>query len=202
MARTMWMTWMAGVLLAVAAGNVRAGDLPLGIGLVNGDFDSDLVGWNNPYSRPATWDPLDADDDPASGSALLVNDMPVGNGATSLVLSQCFLVGGGETVAFGGHIRLPVSQPANAWASVFLWSYAADDCFSDAIIPADVRVDKASDDWQAVQQEITLAPQARSILLSLGVGKPPGVTGETKAYFDRLYMVIDGDGIFANGFEL
>lgn len=192
------MAWMTGTVLALAAGSALAA----GIGLANGDFDSDLAGWSNLYSRPAVWDPLDADADPASGSALLGNNMAVGNGATSLVLSQCLLVGGGATVAYGGHILLPTGQPDWTSAAVVVWSFASDNCSLDHLDSYGVGIHEPGVDWQAVQGEATLSPQARSVMLLIGVSKPQGVTIETSAYFDRLYIDIESDLIFANGFEL
>lgn len=192
-----------GTTLAVVTSGVLAGGVPFGIGpLVNGDFDSDLSGWINLYSRPAAWDPRDADDDPASGSALISNDSPVGNGGTSLVLSQCFAVSGAETIAFGGHLLLPTGQPVGTSAAVMVWAYAADDCLVDFLELSAVGLYEPGDDWQTVEQEFVLPSQARTIRLSMGVSKPQGATVDTSAYFDRLYLVMNDDTLFGNGFEL
>ena len=195
-------SWIRGLLLVAATTAVASGSVPRGGGaLANGNFDNDLSGWDNAYNRPATWDPLDADGDPASGSVLLGNDMAVGNGGTLTVLSQCFLVSGGETVALGGHIRVPTGQPFATGAGVRLAVYSNDDCLTDTLANVYADVLEADDAWQAVQDEITLPPLARSMVLALGVKKAIGVTVETHAYFDRVYMVIAGDMIFSDGFE-
>ena len=195
-------SWMRGLLLVAATSAVASGGGPRGIGaLVNGDFDNDLSGWTNLYSRPAVWDPLDADGDPASGSVLVGNDSAVGNGGTRLVLGQCLPVGGGATVAYGGHILLPTGQPDWTSAAVVVWSFASDNCSLDLLDSYAANIYEPGVDWQAVQGEATLSAQARSVMLLIGVSKAQGVIIETSGYFNRLYMVIAGDGIFANGFE-
>lgn len=170
--------------------------------LVNPGFDSDLAGWDNLYARPAYWQPLDAEDDPGSGSVRLVNDAPVGNGATTAILSQCIPVNVGHAYAFGADVLLPTGQADFTQAAVMIRMFTSADC---GLGGADFKSAATWDPggWQPVANEITTLPGIQSMRLMLGVSKPDGVTVETEAYFDRIYLVdLDDDTVFANGFEL
>lgn len=194
LAPTVMLVVLAGVFVPIQA--KAAGNL-----LINSDFDADLTGWDNPLARPAQWQPVDAGGDPASGSAHLINDTPVGNDGTLLILSQCMPATAGHVYAFGADLQLPPGQPEFTTAGVFLISYSSGDCslgelnFQGATL-------SATSGWQSVSGELATSPDTQSLILTLGVSKPGSVTVETKAYFDRVYLVdLDDDVVFANGFE-
>ena len=162
----------------------------------NGDFDEDLSGWDNPNSRPAMWDPADADGNMNSGSALIGNDLSPSNNATPTVLEQCVRINPNTEVIFGGEVLVGSDQPEGTRGDIILRAFAEADC-SESIGSSIFLSGSVTDDWELLEQSVILGPAVKSVRVSLGVRKPGGVTELAEARFDRVFVFVDS---FLEGF--
>ena len=154
--------------------------------LTNPTFDVDLGGWDNQYSRTASWNPLDANASPTSGSALVVNDIP-SNGGTPLVLTKCLQVTPSTEYAFGGRLRVPAAQPASTFAQIYVETFASADCVGEALLIQSASTSTV-EVWEFASGSIATGPGTHSILFGIGVFKPDGVTENASAHYDNLFL--------------
>jgi hypothetical protein len=93
--------------------------------VVNGDFDNDVDGWTE-LSIPLSWDPTsDYQNSPASGSALIVNAIPLGNSGAVQCING---IVAGEAYRLSAWLRAPTGQSGQAKRRVFVcgtWSPTA-----------------------------------------------------------------------------
>jgi hypothetical protein len=192
---------MKSAVLITVLGCVLAGDA-LGQNLIfNGDFASNIHGWNHPDALPS-WKSLDADGSMQSGSAYYANTQAAG--ATRVnVLSQCiptydpgvYLMGASGYIptgqsngdlVFSYSLFVPSGQclgAPGASGTFSLSEFGAWQVFSNTTFPLNVSI-----------QPNTPA----SILLTLGVEKVD-VGGSLAGYFDNIYLI--RDTLFLDGFE-
>ena len=161
--------------------------------LTNPGFAMDLAGWSNLNNRPAQWDAADADNDPASGSALLTN-VGTSNGGIPLALSQCIRVSAATEYGIGASARVAQGQPADTTAYVFAQTYQASDCSGNSI--QSESIGSVAANWLSIGETLFTTNDTSSIRLSLGVGKPSGESADAAAYFDNVYLQrADGGGL-------
>lgn len=107
----------AGTLPGVALANL----------LVNGDFDSGVEPWVDPFPDPGTtvsWSPIDSAGSPTSGSIQV--ETVITNGAADGPWSECIPAEPGP-YTFSGQVFRPDS-PALAWATLDLLFFPSPDC--------------------------------------------------------------------------
>ena len=157
--------------------------------LANPGFDSSLAGWNNLYGGPASWSSVDANANPASGSALITNNANPSNGGSQMVLSQCIVAAKSTTYDFGGQIRVASGQPADTRGYVYVAAFSSGNCEGNAetsqwTAPATTTA------FATYSKSITTTGTTSSLYLELGVYKPNGVTASASAYFDNMYLQV------------
>ena len=165
--------------------------------IANSTFDTNLSGWSNLFSRPGSWSSVDAGSNPASGSALLVNDSSPSNGGVPLVLTQCIAALPSTGYIYGGQFMVPAGQPADTRAHVFVETFASADCSGAALQLTD-RGSQGVAAFEWLGNSVKTTPDVHSILVGIGVFKPIGVTATASAYFDNVFLV-QGDTGFTLG---
>jgi len=182
----------AAILPLVAAPCFAAGNL-----LANPGFDGSLAGWNNWFGGMASYSAADAGANAGSGSALISNT-GLSNGGVQVVLSQCVDVAPTTDYLFGGQAMVPAGQPANTAAYIFINTHTAAGCDSPPA-GSDSRSSSLVGAWDTLSGSFTTGPGVRSVMFSIGVFKPNGVSATASANFDALYLQQSGN---ATGFTI
>lgn len=192
-------THTALLCLALAAGLAAATPLRAGELLVNGGFDTDLSGWLAPG---VTWSPLDADNDPASGSARLT-DPATGPGVPPpLLVHQCAtLTRPTHVLAFSMRGLLPGGQPSARITATLNVHRHSPDCSGGAvaIVPLTTTLSGA---WIPLSQTLAFAgelPAGASVAVT-GRAERDGLDGPVFGHLDRVSVA--QDGLLLAGFEL
>ncbi len=166
--------------------------------LTNGSFDTDIAGWENPYSRIANWAPLDANDSPISGSAALTND--VMNGGSLTILNQCIEVSAGDLVEIAAKIYHPSGQAGEGTGRLRINFYSDISCSTTidswlyAYVPSDL------DMWHDTGRADSAPDTTAAVRLDLAVR---GLSGGTQftAHFDDVSLTATPSVVFVDGFE-
>lgn len=186
---------IAGLLvLAAMAASASAQNL-----LVNGNFDTNLDGWQFPDATP-TWAALDIDGSPSSGSAYYANAQAAAS-TQLVVLSQCTPIteaGAYLVTAFG----LAATGQANGH---LVGSYTLDvhhtDC-SGGFVALGGNYIATTGQWESFQSPAIIvtppAPPLMSINVLLRVDKIDA-GGSFAGNFDAISLV--RDTIFMEGFD-
>jgi hypothetical protein len=164
-------------------------------GLDNGNFDSDLGGWQLLSPGVAVWATFDRNGSSESGSALLTDDAAEG-GARVYPLEQCI------SIAPGATYRLRASGfliGAGGGRLVFTWEvHPGEDCNGGVDGTGGAFLDSAGV-WEDYAQSIFVSDApAASLLIRLGIEKD-AAGGSVQGYFD--VVMVDGDHIFSGGFD-
>jgi hypothetical protein len=174
-------TLCAAVLPLVAAPCFAAGNL-----LANPGFDGSLAGWDDWFGSPATYSAVDAGSIDGSGSALISN-LGVSNGGALTVRSQCVGVAPTTDYLYGGQAMVPAGQPAGTTAYIFINMHTAAGCDSPPAA-SDSLSSSLVGGWDALSGSFTTGPEVRSVLFSIAVFKPQGVSADASVHFDNLYL--------------
>ena len=87
--------------------------------VLNPDFDTDVTGWYPSATAAIDWNPLDADNNPASGSALVTNLSTTAGDSTGA--SQCIEGLAGEAFyLLAAEVLLPGGQSETGYAHLFV----------------------------------------------------------------------------------
>ncbi|MEE4273109.1 MAG: hypothetical protein V2I67_15660 [Thermoanaerobaculales bacterium] len=176
------------VLILVVPVGVEAQNL-----LVNPNFDTDASGW----SGLGSWDPLDVDGSPSSGSATWLNDWPGSGG--SMYFSQCIeLVAPIEAFDLRAYIYIPGGQAGTGYASLAAWFYSDSACddfiWSYGPPPASVL-----GVWQLAEDTDWAPNNAASV--QIGLFNQESGTGDFRVYHDAVYFGPNSTMVFGDGFE-
>jgi hypothetical protein len=178
----------------IASWPATAGNLVL-----NPGFVAELEPWFpfNYFDLTVGWSPLDANDDPASGSA--EGTVPVhGTFRVPPFVIQCVAVAPNTRYVVGAKVLLPSESSApNANAGVLANTYPNSGCFGNASAHHLSPTTSDKDAWTEVRQLVETGPDEGSIQLNLRVFAP----SETllRSYFDDAFIVLDD--LFDNDFE-
>jgi hypothetical protein len=172
--------------------------------LANGDFDSDLSGWNAPEVTP-TWSSFDVDASTASGSAWFANTQ-AGAGVRQVVIAQCIPITQTGAYIFGGAAYTPTGQASTGY---LVGSYLVDvhhaDCSGGWSAVGGFFMN-SPDQWTRYATTggfyrplivDSLNPDA-SILVEFSVEKTDA-DGSFGGYFDAIYLI--RDTLFFDGFD-
>ena len=165
--------------------------------LSNGDFATDVGGWDYPDGTPF-WSAMDADSAPDSGSAGFTN-VAVDAGVRQYVLHQCLPITEPGTYLFSVSAYTPTSQASgNLVMSYIVHPTAA--CVGGAINAGGDYMPSVGN-WKNFRMAFTLGsplPPNTSVDIELAVEKTPAGDSLT-GYFDNVRL--DLDTIFADNFE-
>ncbi|HEY8427857.1 MAG TPA: hypothetical protein VIL20_05760 [Sandaracinaceae bacterium] len=156
--------------------------------LVNGDFDTDLDGWNVVAlgSSSASWDALDAVDSPSSGS--IRTEMVYEGQGNNVNASQCIDVAPGRPYSFGAWIRRQAGSGLGEGFVRVSW-YDGTDCGGSFLSSSDAAAFGLHDTWVLAQLTDVLAPDtARSANFRL-INLSQDETTPHVVYFDGAFFV-------------
>jgi len=165
--------------------------------VVNGGFESDVGSWVALSDSSLAWDPLDADDDPNSGSALVTNLDPDPVDGTGAV--QCIDgLSGEQSYAFSAKARFPSGQTETGRAYLLIQWRSSPGCTGDVGISESSLVSSSVPDIWLTTSNVVVSPTAtQSARLRLSVLKN-AAGGSLDAYFDHVRLE---PAVFGDGFE-
>jgi hypothetical protein len=174
--------------------------LSLGQNLVsNPDFDTDLTAWNPLSGALQMWDPLDADSDPLSGSALVTNIDPDPNDGSGS--AQCIdgLVGD-WLYDVSAEFYIPSGQVETGHAYLLVQFYTGTGCSSFiGFADTDPVFSTTTDVWVARTRRVWAPAGTQSARLRLSVWKNEA-GGSLDAHFDNVGFE-SAALVFIDGFE-
>ena len=185
----------ASLLLLLAAGS--RSEL-FGQNLVaNGQFDGDLSFWSRVSGiGSATWDPLDANGSPHSGSVLISNDSVPEGLDTSI--DQCVDITGGITHSFSADIHpdnFTPARPLQPLHTGFIYAllnfYSSPSCGGVPSNDFVVLAAQGINEWQSLGQVFKPAPSVVSALVTLSIFKQQSA-GNLSGHFDSIILVSFG----------
>ena len=178
------------LLAAVAVGPIYASENPV----VNGTFDTDLVGWSTGNGFQA-WFPEDATGG-ASGSAMLTSDHPSA-GTVRTPLSQCVVVDPGRYLLRGA-MRIPSGQSTTGEAYLIAYAYGNAGCGGVPVAGAFWTSEVVSNLWTSEGVEVEVPLDGASVSIRTQVLKYDA-GGVFDALFDDVELI--PYEIFQDGFE-
>ncbi len=144
--------------------------------VVNDTFDSNVGGWTltDPANELA-WDARDANGDPHSGSARIVNraPMPPGEYTATASLTRCVDLepAAGSRMVFSSALHVPGSQKRSGYTSVNLAWFAGNGCDGERLGRDSRSVDGAAGKWERRFILSTVPDAARSAELRIDAVK-------------------------------
>lgn len=182
------------VIALTASWPAMAGNL-----VVNPGFASDLTPWSafNFFDLTVVWSPLDANDDPASGS--VEGTVPIhGTFRLPPYVIQCVAVTSNTRYVVGVKALLPsTSATPNANAGILANTYTSNDCSGNANVHHRSPTTSERDAWIDIRHPVRTASNERSIQLNLVVFAPHGTL--LRSHFDDAFIA--PDDLFAGDFE-
>lgn len=166
------------------------------VGVANGDFDSDLSGWELSSTPLPVWSTLDYVGNPGSGSVQLFNTAAQAN-ARVYPLRQCVVLTGPGAYAIEADGYLPAGHVGGR----LVLSYSGrviSDC-TGSFNFAGGRFLQSNGAWAHVSANINLTPGPNYIEVLLGIEKDAG-GGMLAGNIDAVHL-INREQIFLNGFE-
>ena len=166
--------------------------------VTNGDFANNVAGWAAGVI-PVTWDGTsDYQDDPFSGSALILNNAL---SVTYAVANQCVdSVVAGEAYRLSAWLRVPPGQTGSGYATVSISWYNQPGCGGSWLSETSTSGISSSNGWTDLPAAVGQAPAtAQSALVYLTCYKLTS-DGELQASFDHVVFSPNAP-IFADGFE-
>lgn len=168
--------------------------------LLNPEFDADLSGWTLDGAATPTFDPLDVDDSPLSGSAQITN-AELTSSSEVVALSQCFEtpLPGPYALALSGFI--PSGQATSGSVIVRSSRFVGPACVGglNGTSGYFVATSSTTDSWRNVLEMITVNPSTQSISFEIGIRKTEDI-GSFIAHVDAALLLLD-DNVFEDSFE-
>ena len=182
----MRLTLIAPIALLVAASTAQGQNL-----LQNPGFDVNLAHWMeaDPVVVEDTWDPMDVDDSPTSGSLRQENLNE--DGVTTSGVSQCVPVDAGQAYMLGGSTYVPSGQPAEGRAEIIGGWHDEAGCTGGFIGGSFGFVGTSAnfDDWFRFESEPIVAPDgAQALEVILGCRKRDAA-GTFVAFWDEVFVL-------------
>ena len=165
--------------------------------VVNGNFDTSLLGWDLSGTPSPSWSMLDYQNNPGSGSALLSN-AEAQAGARIYPLRQCVSLATAGSHAIAAEGFLPAGH-AGGRLVVSYATRAVADCSGGANSLGGYFV-QSNGSWVHGSMNFVANPPYTYLELTLGIEKD-AAGGLLSGNFDAV-QVIDRERIFANGFEI
>jgi len=187
------------LLMALLATSSTGGAQQL---IVNGDFDSDLSGWNVADAPGTTWAPFDYAG-ASSGSALFTNDMPTAD-AASTNLTQCVVLAkpGRYVVSANGYLLAGESSGMlYVNAALYLPSTTCQSLGSTPLgfyLPATIGAWSSSPESRSIELDDIDVLAGASIEVRVGIQKT-SAGGSIQGYVDAVHVIYDT--VFVDSFE-
>ncbi len=164
----------------------------------NPNFDTDVAGWLPVATADIMWYPLDADGNPASGSALVTNLSTTAGDSTGA--RQCIEdITGGEVHSVAAEILVPGGQSQTGRANLLIQWYELPNCSGFLGLSSTPWIYDSTPDVWYPSFNTTVAPSgAHSARLRLSVEKDQD-SGTLLAHFDNVEF--SKDQVFGDGFE-
>lgn len=165
--------------------------------LPNSTFDSDVAGWLAGSESTVGWDPLDANGDPLSGSALVTNLDVDPNDSTGAY--RCIDGLADDTFyRFGADILIPGGQIETGHAYLLVQWYGGAGCSGFLnLTESPIVLTSTPDEWFAVSKVAASPSGTQSGRLRLSVWKNEA-GASLDAHFDNVLMEAV---LFIDGFE-
>jgi hypothetical protein len=165
--------------------------------LFNPNFDIDVVGWSAVADATITWDPMDSDNDPGSGSAMVAN---VANYSTTMGANQCSTVlEGDQEFSLRTMIYIPSGQSETGFGYVSIRFYELPNCQGNLLTSnfSTQVYTTTPDQWLESSRVLMAPPNSQSALVWLSIHKDGN--GPLDMAFDNvsLFPIV----IFADGFD-
>jgi hypothetical protein len=175
----------AGIAIALPAGAARAL-------LQNGDFDTDVIPWADPFPNAetiVTWSETDAEEPSASGSLQLQTNLP-GN-TNDGPISECIVSGPG---AYSLSARAFVASSAGQQATGYLriQFYDTPTCSGDPFAD-EILFTTQLDAWELLEIEAEAPAGTESVRARVTLGSTPDEVPDV-ARFDQIVLVPEPDG--------
>ena len=141
--------------------------------LQNSRFDLNLDHWSAEAQVTSAWDAQNATSLTTSGSAKLVNTVPVASaiGLTMAGAEQCLQISGGAGYQVAARVLIPAGQ-GEGQAGVNLWVFGGDDCKSNFLVAITPAMTQTVGAWTTAQGVATLPAGAKSMIVRLVALKP------------------------------
>lgn len=188
MRTTTTLTLLASLLAAVPAASQNL--------LTNGDFATDLSGWETPPLLPQEWSPRDAGGSSSSGSAKITTTRGQGTGDD---IFQCVPVTGATSYTARARALVePQSEPGEAFLNLNFYSGegCADPDFLSGAGALDSTSPQLRDAWDTLETSVVAPASARSARYSLSAHKQTGAMVGTPfvVFVDDAFLVAGEQG--------
>jgi hypothetical protein len=156
---------------------------------VNGDFATDVSGWNTSYHGAVisiAWSSQDAADSARSGSIEVTSTASSGNAAGA---TECVGLPAAALV-MSMDILVPPQDFSYLYADPGVHWYSGPRCLGvELSVQYPIGTVWAGEGWRRIDGPLATPPRsARSVLVDLGLVKPAGDTSSAVAYFDNVYL--------------
>ena len=166
--------------------------------VLNPNFDIDVAGWAALTTATIEWSPLDAEGNPASGSALVANLSTTANDSTGAI--QCIEgINGESLIRFAADVMIPGGQLETGHAHLLVQWYDESECGGAQVgLATTTGIYTTEPDVWYTDFDFAEAPLgAQSARLRLSVWKNED-SGTLQAHFDDVSFVAV---VFVDSFE-
>lgn len=167
--------------------------------LQNPGFAHDLSGWDpfTGFDITQAWSALDVDGAADSGS--ICGTLPASSSfRIPIYASQCVVIQPNTAYAFRGAVWLPTATtPASAYGTLFVNTYAAQNCVGNSAQNVVAPPVTTRDVWTGTGAGFTAGPAEVTARVHLRVFAPAGTL--LQSCFDAI--VLEHDILFADGFD-
>lgn len=152
--------------------------------LLNGDFDDDILDWNN-LDGTKQWNSFDPFSDPDSGSMRIQN---LTSGGTTAFVDQCVAIEEDTSYGFEVWWYAFEFEEGNGRADVRVFWFNGSACSGD-LLAFDVYQSTVKGEWERASDVVTAPANAVSASVRLGARKfGEGPKPELLVYFDAVYL--------------
>ena len=166
--------------------------------LSNWTFDVDVTGWTAVGDATIDWNPMDADNDPNSGCAMVAN---IANYSTTMGANQCSAVlEGDQEFILRSMVYIPSGQSETGYGYVSIRFYELPDCQGNVLLSdfSSQVYTTTPDQWIESSLLLMAPPNAQSALVWLSIHKNEDPGSLDMAFDDASLFAVE---IFADGFE-
>ena len=165
----------------------------------NPGFDTDVSGWTVESYVSISWSLMDANLNPASGSAEVTNSSPGPQNGTGI--TQCLDITPIEGAAydFGGKALIPDGQARTGSAQVGLRWWSGSNCSGSTVGTQPRRATSTLGAWVELSSTEQIAPAGAASAQFVAFPSKLEAGGSLVAHFDDLYF--RNTPLFADGFE-
>lgn len=161
--------------------------------LTNGDFDSDIVPWVDPFPDPDTvlsWSPLDARESPSSGSLQIQTN--ISNGADGGAQGECIPAAPG-VYSLSARVFVESGEGEQPFALLHLVFYDDPTCIFGSLLESASAFSSVRDVWEPIVVEAATPVATEAVRVLLHVGNTTDSVADV-ARFDEVRLVPEPPG--------